>query len=127
MERLHLGDQVAAILRDAPAPMSIVDLGHLLAFTFVEGCQSGYYGCCESELGRDRMDSMGAIHYECLGDGLDLWTRRPGCATETVRSELDRMLRAGIVTRSKPGRLVLWEWAGESVDMTAFERTLGCA
>ncbi|UFN46070.1 hypothetical protein [Nocardioides okcheonensis] len=125
MERQHLGDQIAAILRDAPAPMSLPELGHLLTLTFTEPCASGYTGCCESDLGRGRMTSLGVTHFECLGNGVDMWTRTVGKSSGTLRGELDAMFASGLVTRSRPRSLVLWEWAGESVDMSAYEHALG--
>lgn len=120
--RTALEDRLAAILRDAPSPMTVRDLGTLAGGQMIWPHQDGKR--CRVVAGVAGMH--GALHVECLG-GADVGFE-PASAGGHLAPELRSLEIRGLATRAKQGRVWAWRWIGEPADdMEEFESALACS
>lgn len=111
-------EQIGAVLRDAPTPMTAREIGQLVGFAFSYPCDTSANPCLEEQ----RLLRM--VHAEHLNgrDAVFFSSTQGG----SITPHLERMAKAGKVARSKVGRSVVWTWVGPAgVSVAELEAVLG--
>ena len=101
-------EQTAAVLRDAPRPMTARELGQSLSGVFGHSCTG------------DHRTLFGDREVHHISPGFDVHVSRQRLGT-WVFDDLTKLAKRGLATREKVGRSVLWSWVGEPVCMDGME------